>query len=183
MHEKMLEQSVLHADDTRVQVLHKPDRTAETQSFMLVLRSIQPTRAAVLYLYEPTRSGKAAVELLRDYAGALMSDGYAAYNALCDTNGITHLACWADARRKFIDAQKAQAKGKTGKADQAIMFIQQLYGIEKMLQGKTPTEKYQIRQKQSLPMLQKIKTWLDKSVSDAPPQSLIGKALYYLHEQ
>ncbi len=59
----------------------------------------------------------------------------------------------------------------------------QLYGLEKAIKDKTPAEKYQLRQTQSLPILQKIKTWLDKSVSHAPPQTLIGKALHYLHEQ
>ena len=39
LHEKMLEQTILHADETRVQVLNETDRAAETQSFMWVLRS------------------------------------------------------------------------------------------------------------------------------------------------
>ncbi|ACE83631.1 IS66 family element, transposase [Cellvibrio japonicus Ueda107] len=183
LHERMLEQTILHADETRVQVLNETGRAAETQSFMWVLRSTQPTCAAVLYRYEPTRSGKVITELLRDFNGALMTDGYAAYNAPCEKKGITHLACWAHARRKFIEAQKIQAKGKTGKADQAIAFIQQLYGIEKAIKDKTPEEKYQLRQTQSLPVLQKIKVWLDKGLAHSPPQSLIGKALHYLHEQ
>lgn len=32
-------------------------------------------------------------------------------------------------------------------------------------------------------MLQKVKIWLNKSLPHAPPQSLIGKGLHYLHEQ
>lgn len=183
LHEKILEQSVLHADETRVQVLNEIDKAPQSNSYMWVLRSVQSTCAAVLYRYEPTRSGKAAAELLRDYRGALMVDGYSGYNAVCEKQSITRLGCWAHARRKFIDAQKIQKAGKTGKADQAIAFIQQLYGIEKAIKDKTTEEKYQIRQAQSLPVLQKIKIWLDKSLSHAPPQSLIGKALHYLHEQ
>lgn len=183
LHEKILEQSVLHADETRVQVLNEIDKAPQSNSYMWVLRSAQSTCAAVLYRYEPTRSGKAAAELLRDYRGALMVDGYSGYNAVCEKQSITRLGCWAHARRKFIDAQKIQKAGKTGKADQAIAFIQQLYGIEKTIKDKTREEKYQIRQVQSLPVLQKIKIWLDKSLSHAPSQSLIGKALHYLHEQ
>ncbi|HWV13872.1 MAG TPA: IS66 family transposase [Cellvibrio sp.] len=183
LHEKMLEQSVLHADETRVQVLDEEGRAAESQSFMWVLRSTPPDCAAVLYRYQPTRSGKAAEDLIDGFSGALMTDGYAAYQAVCQKNHITHLACWAHARRKFIDAQKVQAKGKTGKADQAIAFIQQLYAIENTLKAKSIEEKYQLRQAQSLPLLQKIKIWLDKSIAHAPPQSLMGKALHYLHQQ
>lgn len=39
--------------------------------------------------------------------------------------------CWAHARRKFIEAQKAQPKGKTGRADMALNLINKLYGIER----------------------------------------------------
>lgn len=183
LHERLLEQPVLHADETRVQVLNESDKAPQSNSYMWLLRSTSFNCAAVLYRYEPTRSGKAAIELLRDYRGALMVDGYSGYNAVCEQQAITRLGCWAHARRKFIEAQKIQKAGKTGKADQAIAFIQQLYGIEKTIKDKTPGEKHQLRQAQSVPVLQKIKTWLDKSLSHAPPQSLIGKALHYLHEQ
>lgn len=183
LHERLLEQRMLHADETRVQVLHEVGRAAEAQSFMWLLRSTQNNCAAVLYRYEPTRSGKAATELLRDYGGALMVDGYSGYNAVCEQQFITRLGCWAHARRKFIEAQKIQKGGKTGKADQAIALIQQLYAIEKLTKEKTAEEKYRIRQAQSLPLLEKIKVWLDKSITHTLPQSLLGKALYYLHEQ
>jgi transposase len=183
LHDIMLEQRVLHADETRVQVLNEIGRAAESHSFMWVLRSTLPSRAAVLYRYEPSRSGQAAAELLRDFNGALMTDGYVAYNAVCHKNAITHLACWAHARRKFFDAQKVQGKGKVGKADQAIAYIQQLYAIEKTLIDATVDEKYRVRQLKSLPVLQKMQEWKDKSLAHSPPQSLIGKALHYLHEQ
>jgi transposase len=183
LHDKMLEQTVLHADETRVQVLNEIGRAAESQSFMWVLRSTLPSCAAVLYRYEPSRSGQAAAELLRDFNGALMTDGYVAYKAVCQKNAITHLACWTHARRKFIDSQKVQGKGKVGKADQAISYIQQLYAIEKSLINATVDEKYRVRQLKSLPILQKIQAWKDKSLAHSPPQSLIGKALHYLHEQ
>ncbi|QGA49118.1 transposase [Pseudomonas brassicacearum] len=35
------------------------------------------------------------------------------------------------ARRKFVDAQKVQPKGKTGRADIALTMINKLYGIER----------------------------------------------------
>jgi transposase len=183
IHERMLEQNIIHADETRVQVLNEPGRAAETQSFMWVLRSTLPTCAAVLFHYEPTRSGKAAENLLRDYKSALMVDGFSGYNGVCEKNHINRLGCWAHARRKFIDAQKIQPKGKTGKADQAIAYIQQLYRIESDIKEKPSPEKYTARQQQSKLIIDKLKTWLDKSITHSPPESAIGKALFYLHEQ
>lgn len=183
IHEKMLDQTILHADETRVQVLNEPGRAAEAQSFMWVLRSTMPTCAAVLFHYEPTRSGKAAEILLRDYSGALMVDGFSGYNGICAKNTISRLGCWAHARRKFVDAQKIQPKSKTGKSDQALAYIQQLYRIESDIKEKSSLEKFTVRQQQSKPIIDKLKNWLDKSITHSPPESAIGKALFYLHEQ
>jgi transposase len=150
---------------------------------MWVLRSTLPTASATLFHYEPTRSGDVAKELLRDFAGALMVDGYEGYNAVCVKNGITRLGCFAHARRKFIEAQKAQPKGKTGKADQVLAYLQQIYRIEQSIKDKAAHEKYQIRQQRSQPILDKLKIWLDKSLSQVPPKTAFGKALYYLDSQ
>lgn len=183
IHEKILEQDFLHMDETQVQVLNEPNKTAQSNSYMWVLRSTLPTASAILFRYEPTRSGDAAKELLHNFSGALMVDGYEGYNAACIKNGITRLGCWAHARRKFIEAQKAQPKGKTGKADQALAYIQQLYRIEQFIKDKTADEKYQARQRQSQPILDKLKHWLDKSLTQVPPKTAFGKALYYLDSQ
>jgi transposase len=93
IHEKILEQYFLHVDETVVQVLSEPNRAAQSNSYMWVLRSTLPTASAVLFRYEPTRSGDVAKELLRDFTGALMVDGYEGYNATCIKNGITRLGC------------------------------------------------------------------------------------------
>ena len=183
IHEKILEQDFLHMDETVVQVLGEPSKTAQSNSYMWVLRSTLPMASAVLFRYEPTRSGDVAKELLHDFSGALMVDGYEGYNAACVKNGITRLGCFAHARRKFIEAQQAQAKGKTGKADQALAYIQQLYRIEQSIKDKTANEKYQARQQQSQATLDKLKHWLDKSLPQVPPKTSLGKALYYLDSQ
>ena len=183
IHEKILEQNFLHMDETVVQVLSEPNKTAQSNSYMWVLRSTLPTASAVLFRYEPTRSGDSAKELLHDFSGALMVDGYEGYNATCVKNSITRLGCWAHARRRFIEAQKVQSKGKAGKADQALAYIQHLYRVEQSISDKTADEKYQARQQQSQPILDKLKHWLDKSLSQVPPKTALGKALYYLDSQ
>jgi hypothetical protein len=79
--------------------------------------------------------------------------------------------------------EKEKFKGKIGKADQAIAFIQKLYTIEKHIKELAPDKRYEIRQKESKPIVDKIKIWMDKSIANVPPKMALGKALYYLHEQ
>ena len=141
--------------------------------------------------YAPGRGGDIADALFADYQGYLQTDDYAGYNAVSARQGITQLGCWAHARRKFIDAQKAAAtrKGKkanTGKADVALNLIGKLYGIERRIKNHSDEERYQTRQRDSLPVLAKLRRWLDKSLPSVLPKGQLGqafdRALSYLHK-
>ena len=182
IHESILEQPVVQMDETPLQVLNEPGKSPQSKSYMWLLASFAQ-QPAILFHYSPTRSGTVATELLHNYSQTLMVDGYQGYQPACIQNKIQRQGCWAHARRKFIDAQKIQAKGKAGKADQAIAFIQKLYVIEKRIKELAPDKRYEIRQKESKPIVDKIKIWMDKSIANVPPKMALGKALYYLHEQ
>ena len=144
IHERMLEEAILHMDETRLQVLKETGRKAQAQSYMWVLRSTgQP---AVLYSYAPTRGGAIPTQLLDGFSGALMVDGYEGYNAVCEGSGLTRLGCWAHARRGFIDVQKTYGPGKTGKADEVLAHIPALYRIEQDAKDKPPEERLVLRQ-------------------------------------
>ncbi|MDG9918824.1 IS66 family transposase [Pseudomonas juntendi] len=94
--------------------------------------------------------------------------------------GVERLACMAHARRKFVEAQKVQPKGKTGRADVALTMINKLYGIERELKDASDEQRFVARQAQSLPVLTQLKSWLDKAQSQVTPQSVLGKAVNYL---
>ena len=147
IHEHMLEQPVLHMDETRVQVLDEPGRKPQSQSHMWVIRSTG--RPAVLFHYAPTRNAEVPKQLLGDYQGALMVDAYEGYSPVCLNPGITRLGCWAHARRGFFDAKQAYGMNRTGKADEALALIQELYRIEQEAKGKPPDERLALRQGQS----------------------------------
>lgn len=86
----------------------------------------------------------------------------------------------AHARRKFVDAQKVQPKGKTGRADIALTMINKLYGIERELKEADDKQRFIARQEKSLSILGQLKVWLDKTQSQVTPQSALGKAVHYL---
>ena len=131
MRDQLLEHPVLHSDETRVQVLKEPGRDPGSQSWMWVQTGGTPDRPVVLFDYTTSRAQDVPLRLLAGYRGYLMTDDYAGYNAGAAQAGVERLACWAHARRKFIEAQKVQPKGKTGRADVALSLINKLYGIER----------------------------------------------------
>jgi transposase len=180
MRERLLESPVIHCDETRVQVLKEPDRDPTSQSWMWVQASGPPDRKVVLFDYTSSRAQDVPLRLLESYRGYLMTDDYAGYNALALQPGVERLACMAHARRKFVEAQKVQPKGKTGRADIALTMINKLYGIERELKDVSHEQRFIGRQEKSLPILAQLKSWLDKTQSQVTPQSVLGKAINYL---
>ncbi len=179
--QNLLQQNVIHADETPLKVINEDKATSYMWVYCTGSDSIntgddknKPPNL-VLYDYQNSRAGQCARDYLKDFRGYLQVDGYAGY----EKNEATLVGCWAHARRKFIDAQKTQAKGKTGKADWAINHIRKLYRIEAEIKQKTAQEKQMIRQAQSQPLLDQLKVWLDKSALQVPPKSAVGKAIAY----
>ena len=94
-------------------------------------------------------------------------------------NDLTHLCCWAHARRKFVEAQKSQPKGKTGRADRAVNMIAKLYAVEKRTKTASTEVRQAERAKCSEPYLDEFKKWLDKTQQQVPPSKALGKAIAY----
>lgn len=180
MRDQLWAHDVLHCDETVVQVLKEPDKSAQSQSYMWVQTGGPPERPVVLFDYDPSRSGRVATRLLDGFSGYMMSDGYDGYNAAARSASVNHLACWTHARRRFIEAQRVQPKGKTGKADVGVNYIAKLYAIEKLLKDCSQEIRTTTRQEKSRAVLSELRAWLDKSLAGVPPQSKLGDALRYL---
>jgi transposase len=180
--DELFNASVIHMDETVVQVLKERDRSASSQSYMWVQTGGPPERPVVVFDYDPSRSGAVPVRLLEGYQGYLMTDGYDGYNALAKTEGIEHLACLAHSRRRFVEATRVQPKGKRGRADEAIELIGRLYGIEREYKAATDDERHLARQTRSVPILAELRAWLDATLPTVPPKTALGEALAYLHK-
>ena len=129
----------------------------------------------MLYDYRNSRSGQCPKDYLQGFSGYLQVDGYAGY----EQTDATLAGCFAHARRKFVEARKAQPKGKTGKADWAISHINKLYRIESGISEMALSEKHAQRQEHAQPLLDQLKTWLEQSSLQVPPKSALGKAIAY----
>jgi transposase len=160
------------ADETTLDVLEVDKSTCYMWGYGCgVESSVGPK--LLLFDYQDGRSGQHAVQFLEGYSGYLQVDGYAGY----EQTSATLVGCWAHARRKFIEAQQAQGKGKTGKADWALKQIQKLYALESKLKTQSFEVKQQQRQQVAAPQLQQLWDCLEKSKDTIPKESLVGKAV------
>lgn len=176
--------SLVHMDETPVQVLDEPGKTPQSQSYMWVAVAGSAGQSVVIFHYTPDRTRATPSALLSGYQGALMVDGYAGYDALCQQEVLVRLGCWAHVRRKFVEAQRLQPKGKTGKPDQAVAFISQLYRLERKLATEIdPVKIRAAREEHAKPVLLRLETWLTESLPMTTPGSTLGKAMTYLKNQ
>lgn len=137
MRRQLLQQPHLHADETTLQVLNEPGRTAEQKSYMWLFRTGRGSPPIVLYDYQTTRASKHPVRFLEGFSGTLQVDGYSGYNQLQPK--VRLAGCWAHARRKFTEVLDALPKGadKTGSlAAEALKMIAELYAVEAKLKEK-----------------------------------------------
>ncbi|MFB2907205.1 IS66 family transposase, partial [Aeromonas jandaei] len=174
----------LQADETRIQVLKEDGKTAQSDKWMWVTRGGPPGHSSVLFEYDPSRAGSVPVRLLQGFSGILQADGYSGYAEVCRQSRLTRIGCWDHARRKFIEATQAApvvTKGKRGpsKAEVALGYIGKLYAIERDLRECSDGERYQARQERSVPLLGKLKSWLEENVGKVMKGSLTRKAMEY----
>lgn len=178
----LLTQQSIHADETPVIVIADDNQKSYMWVYCSGGDSPDPNSAThniVIYDYQPSRAAACPKTFLEGYTGYLQVDGYAVY----ESTGATLVGCMAHARRKFIEAQKVQPKGKVGRADWAVAHIQKLYRVETQLADKTSGEKYAGRQQHALPLLNEFKRWLDKSAEQVAPKTTLGMAVAYTLRQ
>jgi len=183
MHEYLLRQDIIHADESTLQVLREPGRSAESTSYMWLYQTGREGPAIVLYDYQTTRASKHPRQFLSGFKGYAHVDGYAGYNGL---PGVTLVGCFAHARRKFDEALKAlpaEQRNAPVAAKEGLAFCNQLFAIERELQDATPEERYQARLERSRPILEAFSAWLKYQTPRVLPKSALGQAIAYCRNQ
>jgi transposase len=182
MHQFLLKQDILHADETTLQVLREPDRPATSKSYLWLYRTGKEGPPIILYDYQENRSGKNAEKFLSSFKGYLQVDGYAGYHKVPD---VTLVGCWAHARRKYTEALKALPTKslKPVAATDGLQFCNQLFKIERELKELSPKERYEKRLERSKPLLDAFLSWLHVQEQKVLPKSALGQAITYCLNQ
>jgi transposase len=174
MRQDLLRVPVLHADETPLALLD-PGAGQTRRAYLFAYRSAIGDTPIVIFDFCSSRSGEHARRFLGDWRGALMVDDFAGYKALFG-EGVTELACWAHARRKFYDLHQA---GASTAAHTALTYIGALYRVEADARGLDPPQRYAHRQQHSLPILHAYKAWIDDLRPTVVGNSGLAKALDY----
>ena len=180
MKQELLTHSVIHADETVVQVLKEDNKPATSESRMWLYASAALLRHQVrIFEYQPDRSGKRPESFLRGFTGCLVTDGYTGYNQV---QNVTHCGCWAHARRKWREAMPDGATVKTSKAAVGFQYCNKLFAEERKCASYQPKYRHEHRQNRELPILEEYYAWL-KTVHPEKGSKLEEAVRYSLNQK
>lgn len=175
LHREILQQGVLHADETPVQML-SPGKGKTHRAYLWAYTPTQFSNLrAVIYDFADSRAGEHARTFLDGWHGKLVCDDYGGYKASF-LQGVTEIGCAAHARRKFFELH---ANHSSQLAEQALPFFTELYDIERDAAALDIDARHRLRQSRAKPVSDALYEWLvtqRKLVSDG---SAIAKALDY----
>lgn len=170
----------VHGDDTPIPVLAPGNGKTKTARLWTYVRDDRPSAdvapPAVWFAYSPDRKGEHPQHHLRSFAGTLQADAYAGFNAVYETGRVQEAACWAHARRKFHELHAVRPNAVT---EQALARIGELYDIEREIRGQPPDLRREIRQREAVPRLATLKTWLEETAGKLSRKSDTTAAILY----
>lgn len=181
MRAKILESDVIHADETWWRLMEGRG-SKRWWSWSL------STEEAAHYRIVPQRSAAAARDVLGEYRGTVMADGYGVYESLARDGPRFVLAnCWSHARRNFVEIEP----NYPSECREVLGLIGELYGVERLapriaeLQGPQRQEaleaRARLRAEHSRPIIDRIWQWASNQTGT--PQSGLRKAVMYLLER
>jgi transposase len=158
-----------------------------------IMGSSKPATGAVWGVHAPTVSfyrilpGKSTDDgrqVLPNYRGIAVVDGYAVYEVLArDGPGFTLAHCWAHTKRNFDEIAEQWPTA----CEEIRTLIGELYAIERLVPGPFPGDaaaqalRQQLRQDRSKPVLDRMWHWA--TVQVGLPRSEFGKAVRYMLER
>ena len=178
---------VIQTDDTPVRV--QAQAGAAAHQGRLWVQVGDAGHPGLVYFYSPNQEGQWPRAFLKGYKGFLHADAYTGYDALFATGTIREVGCWAHARRKFFEAQKADPEN----ALYALGVIRQLYAVERMATEQAKEQelsradfealRLRLRQDKAVPLLKSFGEWLDKQAVAVLPKSPLAEAVGYARNQ
>lgn len=173
--DSLLKHAVVHADETPVAMLKPGNKKTHRAYLWTYAPGAFESLKAVVYDFCESRAGEHARTFLGGWKGSLVCDDYAGYK-MGFGGGITEAGCLAHSRRKFFDLH---VSNKSQIAAQALLYISQLYDVERAVKHLHADERRNIRQTQSKPLADAFHQWMVLQRQKITDGSATAKALDY----
>ena len=152
LREKLLEQPILHADETSYKVLESDSQLTYYWTF---LSGKHEEQGITLYHHDKRRSGLMVKEFLGNYDGYIHCDMWGAYRQLEKAELV---GCWAHVRRKFFEATPKKAD-KRSLGAKGLAYCNQMFGLESSWEKLSAEERLKKRQEELKPLMETFFYW------------------------
>ena len=173
----------VHGDDTTVPVLARGKTiTGRLWTYVRDDRPFAgPDPPAAVFFYSRNRAGEHPARHLASYAGILQADAYAGFGELYDgrrkPGPITEAACWSHGRRKFFELADLR---KAPLAVAAVRRIDELFAIERTINGFSAGDRLAARQRESKPVVASLENWMRAERARLSRHAETAKAIDYM---
>jgi transposase len=175
MTRRVLQSHVICTDDTIMPMLW-PGKTKQARMWVYVGDEANPYN---VFDFTLGRSRDGPARFLKEFKQTLLADAYGGYDGVVVGNDITRAGCWAHARRKFVDAEKAHP----AIAAEAVGLIKRLYGIEERGREWDAPARLALRQRESATVLAALKDKLHGWQHQLLPKHPMTQAINYTLNQ
>jgi transposase len=188
MIERVRQSQAIHTDDTRVPVQDEQVK-GKCKSGRIWTYIGDRGHLYIIYEYTPDRTRAGPAAWLKGFEGYLQADAYGGYDGIYAT-GVIEVACWAHARRKFFDAKDTDSV----RAAAMLGMVRELYAVEDLAAARIAMTigctgeqadaiRRELRQEKAVPVLARIKAWLDEQIKLVLPRSPMAQAIQYTLNQ
>jgi transposase len=136
-------------------------------------------RRSVLFEFTRVNDGATVAEILGGYSGKVQVDASSVYHELFRQNpDLVEVGCWAHARRKFFECLDVDRD----RAMIGVGFIGLLYDAQNasIVDGVIDVRR---RRESAVPILEKLKQWIEREREHGSGDAPIVKACNYVHNQ
>lgn len=173
MHRRVLAAPALWTDDTRVSV-RVPGRKGTATGHLWVTVGDDSAPYTTFHFTRSYAAADGPDVFLKGYTGFVHADGLAQYDGAF--TAAMHVACWAHARRKLLDAGEPAAP--------AVELVGRLYRLERDLPPPDTPEhlarRTEARHTRAMPILNELHARLTTAAATALPRSPLGEATRYV---
>lgn len=175
MVQRVLQAHVLATDDT-VMPLLQPGKARKARLWIYQGDEAQPYN---VFDFTVSRARDGPAQFLKDFRGTLLADAYGGYDGIVLHQDLPRAGCWAHARRKFVEAERAAP----AVVQAIVQLIGRLFALEARLKDATPQERLQQRQVQAPALLQALHTLLLEQKAKLLPKHPVAQAIAYVLNQ
>ena len=175
MRRELIGESYIQADETPVDV---PTREGRGKNHQAYLWQYSRPGGCVVFDFRLGRGRDGPKRFLGQFEGILQTDGYAAYDQIGGPR-MVHAACWAHARRQFLEA--VQLNPRDPVATPIVAQMDELFAVDADARRRalSVAARHVRRQETVRPLLDAIRSKIEAALSVALPSGALSKACQY----